>query len=60
MTDYDRELLRHTLIYHERLNNQHCLCGYLYPLGARYTDHILDTYEAAVSAPLDPGRIDNT
>ena len=47
MTDYDRELLRHTLIYHQRVNNKQCLCGYLHPLGARYTDHILDTYETA-------------
>ena len=51
MTGYDRALLAHALIHHERVDNDRCLCGYRYPLGTRYTDHVLDEYETAAAVP---------
>ncbi len=49
MTEYNREVLTTTLVYHKRKDIKSCSCGWLV-LGASHADHVADVYEESVAA----------
>ena len=44
---YDRDMLVKILVYHQRRNIQHCMCGWR-RLGNSHADHVADVYEQCV------------
>lgn len=44
---YDRDVLVQVLIYHQRISNLGCACGWG-PLGASHAEHVADVYEETV------------
>jgi len=51
MTQYRRDMLVSTLIYHQRTDKSGCICGWgKLPehLGRFHADHVADVYEVAV------------
>jgi hypothetical protein len=49
MTDYDRDALVQTIIYHGRTSIKGCHCGWA-ELGKRHAEHVADVYEASMTA----------
>lgn len=46
---YDRAVLVEVLVYHQRRDLQHCMCGWG-ELGASHPEHVADVYEQCVKA----------
>lgn len=50
-TPYDRAVLVDVLVYHQRKDIGHCLCGWG-ELGRSHAEHVADVYERSVAARL--------
>lgn len=53
--NYQREVLVHTLVYHQQTNNSGCHCGWGQRpehLGLSYAEHVADMYEQALEEDL--------
>lgn len=46
-THYEREVLVSVLVYHQRMDDTGCACGWR-ELGESHAEHIADVYEMAV------------
>ncbi len=48
MSQYDRDVLTTTLVYHQRKDSASCCCGWSV-LGASHAEHVADVYEESVA-----------
>jgi hypothetical protein len=49
---WSRDLLIEVLVYHQRINETYCACGWSV-LGAFHAEHIADVYESSMAARFD-------